>query len=141
VELPVDAYGPAAIAGVTYASADATKPRRSPTPSSRYLAAGGIGLSGEGVGIATASSATAAFESIESAFLSEKTASPAGAHFTNLADPSHVWAGLAAAGPDALPFNFNVDFELITPSAAGSTGGASGYTAAGCPPGIVDNNS
>ena len=110
-------------------------------PSSRYLAAGGIGLTGEGVGIANATDATAAFAAVESAFLSEKSASPPGAHFTNLVDPSHRWAGLAAAGPSALTFNFNVDYELVTPSAAGSTGAASGYTAAGCPAGIVDNNS
>jgi uncharacterized protein YkwD len=110
-------------------------------PSSRYLAAGGIGLGGEGVGIATAADATAAFGSVENAFLSEKTASPPGAHFTNLVDPSHLWAGLAATGPSTLPFDFNVDYELITPSAEGSTGGASGYASAGCPPGIVDNNS
>lgn len=110
-------------------------------PSSRYLAAGGLGLNGEGVGVANAADATSAFAAIESAFLGEKPAAPPGAHFTNLADASHLWAGLAAGGPGVLPFNFNVDYELVTPSAAGSTGGSSGYTAAGCPPGIIDNNS
>jgi uncharacterized protein YkwD len=110
-------------------------------PSSRYLAAGGIGLTGESVGIASAPDAATAFAFVESAFLNEKTAAPPGAHFTNLADPSHRWAGIAASGPGALAFNFNVDYELVTPSAQGSSAGASGYTAAGCPAGIVDNNS
>lgn len=110
-------------------------------PSSRYLAAGGIGLTGESVGIASAPDAATAFALVESAFLNEKTATPPGAHFTNLADPSHRWAGIAASGPSALAFNFNVDYEFVTPSAQGSSAGASGYTAAGCPAGIVDNNS
>ena len=110
-------------------------------PSSRYLAVGGIGLTGEGVGIAIATDAPSAFQLIENGFLSEKTTKPPGGHFTNLMDPTHLWAGLAVSGPSKLPFNFNVDYDLITPSSQGSTGGASGYTAAGCPSGIVDNNS
>jgi uncharacterized protein YkwD len=110
-------------------------------PSSRYLAAGGIGLTGENVGIASAPDAATAFALVESAFLNEKTATPPGAHFTNLADSSHRWAGIAASGPNASAFDFNVDYEFVTPSAQGSSAAAAGYTAAGCPAGIVDNNS
>jgi uncharacterized protein YkwD len=110
-------------------------------PSSRYLAAGGIGLTGEGVGIATAVNAAGALALIEAGFLSEKTSTPPGGHFTNLVDPTHLWAGLAVSGPNALPFNYNVDYDLITPSAQGSTGGSSGYTAAGCAAGTIDNGS
>jgi len=110
-------------------------------PASRYLAAGGIGLTGENVGITIAGDASAAFAQIETGFLSEKIAVPPGGHFTNLVDGSHIWAGLAASGPSTLPFDFNVDYELVTPSANSSAVAASGYTIAGCPPGIVNNKS
>ena len=114
-------------------------------PSSRYLAVGGIGLAGEGVGITNAPDALTALDGVESAFIGEKTLTPPGAHYTNLVDAGHLWAGLAASGPATLGsnanFNFNVDYDLITPSAQDTVVGSSGYTAAGCPSGIVDNNS
>ncbi len=114
-------------------------------PSSRYLAIGGIGLTGESVGITNASDALTALIGVESAFLSEKLQTPPGAHFANLVDVRHLWVGLGESGPAALGpnanFNFNVDYNFITPSAQDAVGGSSGYTPSGCANGIVNNGS
>jgi hypothetical protein len=118
-------------------------------PSSRYLAAGGIGLTGEnlafpGSGVTTA---TAAFRDAESSFLSEKSAMPPGGHFVNLVDASHVWAGLAAVGVPLTDAVFSggfyaVDYELVSPDPRSSTIASAGYpVAVTCPPGTVVNGS
>jgi uncharacterized protein YkwD len=109
-------------------------------PSSRYLAAGGMGLTGEGLGyILSATTADQGFAGTESGFLAEKTQSPPGGHYANLVDSAHVWAGLAASVATGVT---NVDYELVTPNAQDSVVGASGYPATGvCPAGTVVNNS
>jgi uncharacterized protein YkwD len=110
-------------------------------PSSRYLASGGIGLTGEGIALVSGSAA-AAFAATEAAFLAEKAASPPGGHYLNLVDPAHAWAGLAAVTDASAPAFANVDYELITPNGVDAVTGASGYpVSAPCPPGTVVNNS
>jgi uncharacterized protein YkwD len=111
-------------------------------PSSRYLAANGIGLTGEGLGFTGATTLTAAFQLIEATFLAEKTLSPPGGHFTNLVDPAHVWAGLAGVEVVASPDFYNVDYDLVTPNGTDAVVGSSGYPTTGvCPGGTIDNNS
>ena len=109
-------------------------------PSSRYLAAGGMGLTGEGLGyILSATTVDQGFAGTESGFLAEKTQSPPGGHYANLVDSAHVWAGLAASVATGVT---NVDYELVTANAQDSVVGASGYPATGvCPAGTVVNNS
>jgi uncharacterized protein YkwD len=111
-------------------------------PSSRYLAVGGIGLTGENLDLAGGSTPTAGFQVTEAAFLGEKTLTPPGGHYTNLVDTAHLWAGLASVQSTVYPGFYNVDYELITPSAQDAVVGSSGYTNAGaCPPGTTINNS
>ena len=112
-------------------------------PSSRYLAVGGIGLTGEAIesgGID--SSAAAAFQQAESSFLAEKTETPPGGHYMTLIDPSHDWAGLAAVPIPASAGYWEVDYDFGTSTDQDSTGAASGYPIdVLCPTGIVVNNS
>jgi uncharacterized protein YkwD len=118
-------------------------------PSSRYLAIGGIGLTGEALGAPGSGmiSASQAFSVMEAAVLAEKAQLPPGGHYTNLVDSAHLWAGLAAA---AWPINdakypsgfYAVDYDLITPSAQDTIVGSSGYpVTTGCPVSITDNGS
>ena len=111
-------------------------------PVSRYLNVGGIGLTGEAIGaeFGTATAAAHAFSAIEAAFLSEKASTPSGGHYTNLVDPPHLWAGLAAVESAT---GVQVAYELVTPPGAKeSVVGASGYPVTNsCPIGIADNNS
>ncbi len=114
---------------------------RNAGPASRYLAAGGIGLTGEGLAFA-AGAPPAAFANTEAGFVAEKTQNPPGAHWVNLIDNAHVWAGLAAVASASAPAFANVDYELVTPNAIDSVVGASGYpVTAGCPNGTVINGS
>jgi len=108
-------------------------------PSSRYLNVGGIGLTGENVG-GGGSTATGAFQSVESATLGEKTLSPPGEHYTNLVDTAHLWAGLAAISLPSVPNGFVVDYELVTPNAQDLIVGSSGYTNAGCTQFTINNS-
>jgi hypothetical protein len=111
-------------------------------PSSRYLAGGGVGLTAENLSFDQAGSAIAAFAVAEAAFVGEKTESPPGGHYTNLVDVSHDWAGLAAAQSVEYPGFWNVDYELVTPSAQGAGEGVAGYPISGsCPSGTVVNES
>jgi uncharacterized protein YkwD len=118
-------------------------------PSSRYLAAGGLGLTGEGLGMpgSGVTSATSAFQLTESGFLAERTETPPGGHFLNLVDTAHRWAGLAAIAVPASSTVFTggffaVDYELITPDAVDTAVGAAGYEVTSmCPPGTVLNDS
>jgi uncharacterized protein YkwD len=113
-------------------------------PSSRYLAVGGIGLTGEaiyytGSGV---TSATAAFAAAESAFLAEKSETPPGGHYLNVVDPAHDWAGASAVALVSSGLGYNVDYDLGTSSDQDEYVGASGYpTDGGCPTGIVVNQS
>lgn len=110
-------------------------------PASRYLASGGIGLTGEGLALAAGAPATA-FANAEAAFVAEKMQNPPGAHFLNLIDGAHVWAGLAAVTDVSAPAFANVDYELVTPDANDAAVGAFGYpVTAACPNGTVVNNS
>lgn len=109
-------------------------------PASRYLALGGIGLTGEGLALVSGPAAQA-FGYTEAAFLAEKNQAPPGGHFTNLVDGAHVWAGLAAATFVSSPSFMNVDYEIVTPNNQDQIVGASGYTNSGCPTGVVVNNS
>ena len=111
-------------------------------PASRYLATGGLGLTGEGLGLTYGPDAATAFQANETAFLAEAAATPPGGHYTNLVDISHAWAGLAiVADPFASGF-FNIDYELITPNGQSRFVGASGYPVDGlCPAGTAVNNS
>ncbi|MGD0050993.1 MAG: hypothetical protein ABSD03_04125 [Vulcanimicrobiaceae bacterium] len=111
-------------------------------PSSRYLGVGGIGLTGEALVLAGASSAAGGFQVAENGFLAEKTQTPPGPHYMTLVDLSHDWAGLAAVQSVAYPGFWQVDYDLGTSTDQGSTGAASGYPTDGaCPTGIVVNNS
>ena len=113
-------------------------------PSSRYLATGGIGLTGEAISsIVGPSSTSIAFTDAENAFIAEKTQSPVGGHYLNLVDTAHLWAGLAVATvPNSTPTAYDVDYDLITPSAQDTVVGSSGYPIANtCPAGTTDNNS
>jgi hypothetical protein len=110
-------------------------------PASRYLAAGGIGLTGEGLALAAGAPATA-FAATETGFVAEKAQNPPGPHFLNLIDNAHVWAGLAAVTAVSAPAFANVDYELVTPDADDATVGAFGYPlTAACPNGTVVNDS
>jgi uncharacterized protein YkwD len=110
-------------------------------PSSRYLAAGAIGLTGENLALVSGTGSVA-FGYTEAAFLAEKTATPPGGHYLNLVDSAHVWAGLAAVVDESAPAFANVDYELVTPSAADTVVSAYGYgISAPCPTGTVVNNS
>jgi uncharacterized protein YkwD len=111
-------------------------------PSSRYLGVGGIGLTGEALVLAGASSAATGLQVAESGFLAEKTQTPPGPHYMTLVDPSHDWAGLAAVQSVAYPGFWEVDYDLGTSTDQGSTGAPSGYpTDATCPTGTVVNQS
>jgi uncharacterized protein YkwD len=110
-------------------------------PSSRYLAAGGIGLTGEALAL-VAGAPAAAFANAESAFMAEQSATPPGSHFLNLIDGAHQWAGLAAIADASAPAFANVDYELVTPNGADAVVGSSGYpVSAPCPPGTTVNDS
>jgi hypothetical protein len=110
-------------------------------PTSRYLAAGGSGITGETLALSYGPDVASALQNAESGVLAERTATPVGGHYLNLSDPSHIWAGIAAiAAPSAAGF-FNIDEEFVTPNGS-SANSASGYPTTGsCPPGIVNNGS
>jgi uncharacterized protein YkwD len=112
-------------------------------PSSRYLAVGGIGLTGEAIESGGVdASATAAFQQAESSFVAEKTETPPGGHYLTLVDASHDWAGLAAVPIAAEAGYWEVDYDLGTSTDQDSTGAASGYPIdVLCPPGIIVNSS
>ena len=111
-------------------------------PSSRYLASGGMGLTGEALALVGGADATSAFRVAEGAFIAEKLLVPAGGHALNVLDPSHLWAGVAAVTVLSAPAFYNVDYELVTPSAQSVFVGASGYPiAATCPTGVTVNQS
>ena len=113
-------------------------------PSSRYLAAGGVGLTGEALASnAGPANASAAFALAEAGFMAEKTETPPGGHYTNLVDGAHLWAGLAVATvPSTSLPEYLIDYDLVTPSAQDSVVGSSGYPIANtCPAGITVNNS
>jgi uncharacterized protein YkwD len=110
-------------------------------PSSRYVAIGGVGLTGENLALVSGAGAVA-FGFAESAFLAENTATPPGGHYLNLVDTAHAWAGLAAVVDASAPAFANVDYELVTPTAVDTVVGAYGYDASTpCPVGTVVNNS
>jgi uncharacterized protein YkwD len=109
-------------------------------PSSRYIAAGAIGLTGENLALVSGTGAVA-FGYAESAFLAEKMSTPPGGHYLDLVDTAHLWAGLATVVASSSTFA-NVDYELVTPNADDVIVGASGYPVATfCPAGTVVNNS
>lgn len=111
-------------------------------PASRYLAVGGIGLTGEGLALAGGATANSGFQVAEAAFLAEKTESPPGAHYLNVVDVAHLWAGLASVQMVSSPGFWNVDYDFITPDDQDLVVGAAGYTNAGvCPSGTVVNQS
>jgi uncharacterized protein YkwD len=118
-------------------------------PSSRYLAAGGLGLTGEAIALpgSGVSSAAYAFQVAESSILAEKTETPPGGHFLNLIDTAHRWAGLAAVAVPSTNTVFtggfySVDYELVTPDAIDAVVGAAGYPVTStCPAGTVVNGS
>jgi uncharacterized protein YkwD len=111
-------------------------------PSSRYLGQSGMGLTGEAIDENVASGAASSFQIAEGGFVAEKADSPPGSHYTNLVDSAHQWAGLAAVASVVYGGNYNVDYELVTPSAVDSVVGVSGYTNAGaCPAGTIVNDS
>jgi uncharacterized protein YkwD len=114
-------------------------------PSSRYLASVGLGLTGEALALpgSGVSTAVAAFEDAEAEFLAEKSDTPPGAHYTNLVDSGHLWAGLAAVPTNEFSGGFYaVDYDLVTPNDEDTTVGVAGYsTASTCPPGTAFNNS
>ena len=118
-------------------------------PSSRYLAAGGLGLTGEALALpgSGVTSLAYAFQVAEASILAELNATPPGGHFLNLVDTGHRWAGLAAV---AVPTSntvftggfFAVDYELVTPNAVDTVVGAAGYPISStCPTGTVVNES
>ncbi len=110
-------------------------------PSSRYLAAGAIGLTGESLALVSGTGAIA-FGYSEAGFLAEKTTTPPGGHYLNLVDGAHLWAGLAAIVDASAPAFANVDYELVTPNAIDAIAGASGYpVSTPCPPGTMVNSS
>jgi uncharacterized protein YkwD len=110
-------------------------------PSSRYVAIGAIGLTGENLALVSGTGAVA-FGYAEAAFLAEKTSNPPGGHYLNLVDGAHLWAGLAAVVDASAPAFANVDYELVTPNAADTVVGAYGYpVSTPCPAGTVVNNS
>jgi uncharacterized protein YkwD len=122
--------------------------QRNVGPSSRFLAVGGIGLTGETIGGSAGTTTPAqGFAQIEADVVNEKTQSPPGGHYANLTDVAHQWAGLAAATNPAwagtqYAGDYDVDYELVTPSAQDSVVASSGYpVASGCPTGTTDNNS
>jgi uncharacterized protein YkwD len=118
-------------------------------PTSRYLAAGGLGLTGENLGMpgSGVTSSTYAFQVTESATLAEQSLTPPGGHFLNLIDTAHRWAGLAAIAVPATNTVFTggfyaVDYELVTPNAVDTVVGAGGYpNASTCPAGTMVNDS
>jgi len=114
-------------------------------PSSRYLAVGGIGLTGEAIaGVLGSSSAAGAFQLAETAFIAEKTETPPGDHYLNIVDPAHDWSGLATDQIAALPGFWDVDYELGTSTAQDQYVGVAGYpifSGSICPAGTVVNNS
>jgi hypothetical protein len=84
------------------------------------------------------------FQTAETAFMSEKTQTPPGGHYTNNVDVAHLWAGLAVVPYSATSMyvGASVDYELVTPSAQDSIVGSSGYIVSpGCPSGTTNNNS
>jgi hypothetical protein len=111
-------------------------------PASRYLAAGGLGLTGEGLSLAYGPTAAAAFAANEAAVLAEGGNVPPGAHFANLIDPSHAWAGVAAEPSVIAPGFFQVDVELVTPGGHSTVIAPAGYpVTSGCPAGTSANAS
>lgn len=110
-------------------------------PASRYLAVGGVGLTGESIDDDLAGDPGTAFSIAEAAFMAEKTQTPPGGHYTNNVDVAHLWAGLGAVASTVYGGNYLVDYELVTPNDQDSVVGASGYTNANCPSGITINNS
>jgi uncharacterized protein YkwD len=110
-------------------------------PSSRYVAAGSIGLTGEALAFVSGTGSVA-FGIAEAAFLGEKTSTPPGGHYLNVVDTAHLWAGLAAVDASVPRAFANVDYELVTPNATDTIVGASGYPLSSlCPAGTVVNNS
>jgi uncharacterized protein YkwD len=111
-------------------------------PASRYLAIAGLGLTGEAIDSGGVDpSAAGAFVEAESAFVAEKTQTPPGAHYVNLVDPAHDWAGLAAYSIAASPGYWDVDYELISSTDEDQYVGVAGYTNEFCPGNITANNS
>ena len=111
-------------------------------PSSRYLAAGGIGLTGENLGLTYGPDAASAMQSTETAFLAERATTPQGGHFLNLADPTHLWAGIAVTPFTSAPGFFEIDEEFITPNGQSNVVGSSGYEiGSSCTTGTTINNS
>jgi uncharacterized protein YkwD len=111
-------------------------------PSSRYLATGGIGLTGEGLDLSFGPIASTAFQNNENAFMTEKTQVPPGGHFLNVVDTSHIWSGIAATQSVASPGFFNIDYDFVTPNALSTVVASFGYPTTGdCPPGTINNNS
>ncbi len=109
-------------------------------PSSRYVVIGAVGLMAESLALVSGTG-TLAFGYAEAAFLAEKTQTPPGGHYLNVVDTAHQWAGLAAVNATTPGFA-NVDYELVTPNAADTVVGASGYPlSTPCPAGTVVNNS
>lgn len=111
-------------------------------PSSRYAASGGMGLTGEALALAVGVDAATAFQVVESAFIAERLQKPPGGHALNVLDPSHVWIGVAASTSEATTQLFNVDYEMITPSANSLVVGSSAYEVSmGCPAKTTNNES
>jgi uncharacterized protein YkwD len=110
-------------------------------PVSRFLNVGGVGLTGEALAaLGGASSALAAFQVAESAFLAEKSENPQGPHYLNLVDSSHAWAGLAAA-LEATQEAYEVDYELVSPPSSIDSVVGTGYSLEYCAAGITANGS
>ena len=111
-------------------------------PSSRFLAAGGSGLTGEALALSYGPDATSAFANSLLAFDAEGTQTPPGAHYLNLVDPTHAWLGVAAIAAPSAPGFFNIDDEFVTPDAQSAVVGSSGYPAGStCPAGTTNNDS
>jgi uncharacterized protein YkwD len=111
-------------------------------PSSRLLAIGGIGLTGENLGLSYGPDAASAFRANETATLAEQSATPPGGHFLNLVDAGHQWAGVAAIEVASTPGYDNIDIELVTPNGTSTVVGASGYPTTGnCPVATTNNGS
>ncbi len=111
-------------------------------PSSRYLAGGGVGLTGENLGLTYGPDPISALTSTESAFIAERANVPQGGHFLNLVDATHAWAGLAVSAYVSAPGFFEIDQELVTPNGQSNVVGSSGYpNGTSCPAGTTINNS
>jgi uncharacterized protein YkwD len=108
-------------------------------PASRYLAASGLGETGENLAATTGATSALGFSYAEDGFLSERSTNPQGGHYLNLIDSTHAWAGLAAT---VFAGGVQVDYELISPSGVDPTFAVSGYeTGTGCGGFIEVNNS